>query len=121
MASSVKFKLAIESSSVGTDRLDFLVQQNPLVQAPNVNLARTSAPTAPSSTVILGATHVHAIVYVKNLDTTNKMYVENTAGHVVAEIGKGNFALLEIPANSGLEFVADTAPVEVEYGYWSKA
>ena len=120
MAKSVKFKLVIQSSSVGTDRLDFLVEENPAVEAPNVNLATAAAPNG-SQVVILGGSHAASVVYVKNLDTTNKIFVKNQAGHVLSEISKGNFALLEIPLNTGLEFEADTAPCEVEYGYWSKA
>jgi len=120
MAKSVKFKLVIQSSSVGTDRLDFLVEENPAVAAPNVNLGTATAPNR-EPVVILAEKHSASIVYVKNLDATNKIFVKNAEGHVLSEISKGNFALLEIPLGSGLAFEADTADCEVEYGYWSKA
>jgi hypothetical protein len=115
---SVKFRLGIQSSTTTTDKLDFSVEKNTPVTTPYGALSRTEVPhTTPQ--VLSGTSNPDQMIYIKNLDTTNYVDVMNNAGEIMSKVLPGLFVLLCVPASAGIEVQADTAAVDIEYGFWS--
>ena len=112
---NVKLRLSMESNTSGTDRLSLSVEKNVLIEAPLVNLARTTAPRSPSS-VILCDLAADGYVYVKNID----------AGTVNITLNGTAFGILEqdefllFPVKDKVEVAANGAPGTIEYAYWTK-
>ena len=115
---SVKFRLGIQSSTTSSDKLDFSVEKHTPVTTPYGALARTEVPHA-TQQVLSGTGNPDQIIYVKNLDTTNYVDVLNANGDIMSKVLPGLFVLLCVPASAGIEVQADTAAVNIEYGFWS--
>lgn len=115
---AVRFKLNIQSSTVTTDKLDFMVDKNVTVALPYGGVNRMSIATA-TATLLTGATHAQSMLYVRNLDPTNFVELSETGGTVLAKISAGLFCLIPVAANSVPELQADTAACTVEVGIWA--
>ena len=53
--------------------------------------------------------------YIKNLDTTNFVYLENDAADVWGRLGPGEFAFFPIGVSVGCQVRGDTAACLIEY------
>jgi hypothetical protein len=117
---TIKFRLNTTSSTVGPDRLDFIVEKSVSITEPFLNMAKVSVDTG-ADTVILGTGNVQSYVYLRNTDATNFVTIKNNADNTLSIIRAGEFALFPIAASAGLELLADTAACIVEYGHWAVA
>ena len=115
---SVRFKLGIQSSNTVSDKLDFSVEKVLSVIKPYGSLARAEVGHA-TATTFFSTGNPDSMLYVKNLDTTNFINVTNSADEIVSKVPPGMFVLIGVPATAGVKMQADTAAVEIEYGYWS--
>ena len=59
-------------------------------------------------------------VYLKNLDTTNFVYVQDAAAATFGKLFPGEFMWFTLAPSEGMELRADTDTVKVEYGLFKK-
>ena len=59
-------------------------------------------------------------VYLKNLDDTNFVYIQDAAAAIFGKLHPGEFTWFTLAPSEGLELQADTATVKVEYGIFNK-
>ena len=115
---TVKFRLNVSSSTVGPDNLDFTVEKLVTVSEPMNNMSRVTL-AAGADTVILSGTHSKAYMYFRNTDSSAKILIKNTADDVLINMLAGQFAVLPINENIGIEAVASAGTPILEYAYWT--
>ena len=59
-------------------------------------------------------------VYLKNLDATNFVYVQDAAAATFGKLFPGEFMWFTLAPSEGMELRADTDTVKVEYGLFKK-
>jgi hypothetical protein len=59
-------------------------------------------------------------VYLKNLDTTNFVYVQDAAAATFGKLFPGEFMWFTLAPSEGMELRADTDTVKVQYGLFKK-
>ena len=59
-------------------------------------------------------------VYLKNLDDTNFVYVQDAAAATFGKLFPGEFMWFTLAPSEGMELRADTDTVKVEYGLFKK-
>jgi len=100
------------------------------IVAPYTDLSRIAAATSAGTELIAASQAVVTYVYLKHTGTlaadgnatTNLVTVENAAsGEGIATLEAGEFMFFPLKASEGLQLISATAPVFVEYIYFSKA
>jgi len=115
---TVKFRLNVSSSTVGPDKLDFTVEKLVTVSEPMNNMSRVTLASG-SDTVILSNTHSKAYMYFRNIDSSSKILIKNTANDTLVNMLPGQFAVLPVNENIGIEAEAATGTPILEYAYWT--
>ena len=59
-------------------------------------------------------------VYLKNLDATNFVYVQDAAAATFGKLHPGEFMWFTLAPSEGMELRADTDTVKVQYGLFKK-
>ncbi len=112
--------LTVSSSDATTEPLQISQSDTVTVVAPLVNTSRYSIGTV-SPTLLLDST-VHTSdtwVYLKNTDATNYVTIDTDAAVNFAKLEAGEITWFKLTGAVGLELTANTASVEVEFGYWT--
>tara|TARA_R110000765_G_scaffold31803_2_gene74152 strand:- start:501 stop:893 length:393 start_codon:yes stop_codon:yes gene_type:complete len=100
------------------------------VVAPYTDLSRIAAATSGGTELIAATQAVVTYIFLKHTGvlasngnaTENLVTVENaTSGEGIATLAAGEFMFLPLKASEGLQVISATAPVFVEYIYFSKA
>jgi len=115
---TVKFRLNVSSSTVGPDNLDFTVEKLVTVSEPMNNMSRVTLAVG-ADTVILSGTHSKSYMYFRNTDSSAKVSIKNTANDILVNMLPGQFALLPVHENIGIEAVALSGTPILEYAYWT--
>ena len=116
-------KLTITSSDARTDTINISLSDTltvtdpietgkiPITTSAGGGLLGTLVPASDSNTYY---------VYIKNLDTTNFVYVQDDAAATFGKLHPGEFTWFTLAPSEGLELRADTDTVRVEYGLFKK-
>ena len=82
--------------------------------------ATVSVATGSATQLVASAVAKKTYAYVKNLDTSNWISLENDAGNIWGRLGPGEFAFFPVGVSVGLEVQADTAACVVEYALFQE-
>jgi len=114
-------KLTVTSTDARTDNFS-LTLSDTLVIADPIETGKRNVTTA----VAGGGEFVPAsdsntyYVYLKNLDGTNFVYVQDAAAATFGKLHPGEFTWFTLAPSEGMELRADTDTVKVEYGLFKK-
>ena len=117
---TLKPTLTLTSADASSDSLNFTVTGNLNVTAPSISLARVSITTADDQELVDNAVAGVRYFYAKNIDTTNFVILQTTAGVQYARLSPSEFCFFPINDGAGLEARADTDTCVLEYAYWAK-
>ncbi len=83
--------------------------------------ATVSAPTGAGGVQLVAASVAKkTYAYVKNLDTTNFVYLENDANDVWGRLGPNEFAFFPVGVSVGCQVRGDTAACTIEYALFQE-
>ena len=60
-------------------------------------------------------------IFEGNADATNIITLKDDAGNSIIDLSAGEFAFLPVKGGVGLEALANVAPCDIEYGFWTKS
>ena len=83
-------------------------------------IAKTVTAAAGAQTEIVPTSAADTYVYIKNTDVTNFLQVQTVANHNYAKIFPGEFIFICIDNPVGMEVVANTGDIVVEYVTFKK-
>tara|TARA_R110002167_G_scaffold278655_1_gene484509 strand:- start:1975 stop:2337 length:363 start_codon:yes stop_codon:yes gene_type:complete len=103
------------SSPISLTFTDILTTADPVR-----GLSRQTITTADNQEIVDNGLDAMMYVYVKNLDGTNYVSLQTTAGVVWGRLNPGEFCFFCIQPDAGLEVRANTASCKIEFAYWTK-
>ena len=111
--------LTLVSTDATSDALSITVTDSLTVTTPTVGLSRATITTADNQEIVDNDLNGQIYVYIKNLDGTNYVKLQNTASQEWGQLKAGEFAFFPLIHGAGLEVRADTASCNIEYTYWT--
>jgi hypothetical protein len=114
---SVKFTVNIDSSTVGPDKIKFLLTKNISVTEPMVNTSKYGLTSV--ATVLVAAITPRLMVFAKNTHATETITIEDGSANALAVLKSGEFAVFPVKTNVGVSAKTDSGAAVVEFGYWA--
>ena len=112
--------LTLTSTNALTDALSITFTDSLTVTDP-VEIAKVTATTSNSPTIVAASDSNTYYVYLKNTDSVNFVSVKDGGGtNILMKIHAGEFVFFTLAPSEGLILDADTASCVVEYGIFKK-
>ena len=121
--------LTLSSTDALSDTLNFTVTDSLTVTSPNINLAKVTATTTGSASIILPSLDARRYLYLKHTGvdsvgdvTANDLKVEEGDDNWFARLAPGEWMFLPLNAepNQLIQLETTGGTVVAEYGYWTK-
>ena len=114
-------KLTITSSNAKTDALSISFTDTLTITDPAETGKRNVTTAVAGGGEFVPASDSNTYyVYLKNLDDTNFVYVQDAAAATFGKLHPGEFTWFTLAPSEGMELRADTDTVKVEYGLFKK-
>ena len=111
--------LTLTSTNAMSDSLDITFTDSLTVTDP-CEIAKVTATTSDSPTIVAASDSNTYYVYLKNTDTDNFVSVLDKDDNIFMKIHAGEFVFFTLAPSEGLKLDADTASCIVEYGLFKK-
>ena len=113
--------LGITSTNATSESLNLGASDTLTVGNPLESTSKATVGTVSVFNILTAAANTNiTYVYVKNADTTNIITLKDDAGNSIIDLSAGEFAFFPVKGTIGLEALANTAPCDLEYGFWTK-
>jgi len=114
--------LGITSTDATSENLNLGASDVLTVGNPIESTSKATVDTVSVFNILTSAANTNiTYVYVKNADATNVITLKDDAGNSIIDLSAGEFAFLPVKGGVGLEALANVAPCDIEYGFWTKS